>query len=103
MTAGHRPRAPIARRIGVEVIVEDQRWSVTRALEDSDDVGPALTLGVERDGKSHFAQLGADEGSCALFSSRGLVRIKRILCFRLAGRNEFTGQLEPGFFGDVIK
>ena len=44
---------PVARGIGVEMVVENERGSATGTFEHADNVRPSLTLGVERNLESH--------------------------------------------------
>jgi hypothetical protein len=104
VAARHRPGGPIACRISIEVIVQDERRRVFgRARENADDVGPALALRHEVDRKAHVPQLARDDERGTFLPGRRLVRIKGVLGVGLAGRNELAREVEPSLFRDAVE
>ena len=89
-----RPGAPVACGIGVQMVVDNQRRTMADAAQFSDNVRAAFALGCELHGETHLAQLVGDQDRDSFLPSGRLVRIKRVLRLRLAGRDEFASELE---------
>jgi hypothetical protein len=103
MTAGHCPSRPIAGRISVEMIVEQQRRPSAAAAQHADHIGTPRALGPQVDLESHAAQLVGDHVRRRFLPRRRFVGVKRVFRFGLAGRHKRAGQIEPSLFGDAVQ
>ena len=103
VSARHGPGAPITGRIGIEMVVQDQRRAVPGAAQRSDDVWAAFALGHQVDLKPHGPQLLRHNHGRALLPPRWFVRIKRVFSLGLSSRDERAGEVEPTPLVDAVQ
>jgi hypothetical protein len=90
----------ITRRIGIQMVIENETRGALSPDQGADLVGTAGALRDELDGEAELLELAGDDQRNALFAPAGLIGIEWVLGRWLPRRDELSGKRQLGLEGN---